>query len=657
MAGGRESHGKVLELGRKSSGMGEQEKRQHESVVSFGSYRLDVGNAQLWRGVQEVKLTGKALAVLRYFVEHPGQLATKDDLFVTAWPETVVSDATLASCIQELRQALRDDAKKPRYIETVHRRGYRFVAAVAAPVSSSKLQVPSQEQESQKPDLSPSATLRINSSEEANGNNTEQAEDVRLEASESPLSSPFSLQPEVSSPAQDSTLSTQESPSLEAGRSWSTKGLAVIGVVFLVSIVVAVQYLSLRTPNPQPSIPNTQSLPLPDKPSLVVLPFTNLSGDPAQGYFSDGVTEEITARLARVSSLFVIARTSAFTYKGKGTKVQDISRELGVRYVVEGSVRKTEEHVRVIAQLIDAATGEHLWAEHYDRPLKGIFAVQDEIVQAVVTALKVKLTPEEQKIFSYAPTESLEAYDYMLRGWQYHLSWTLEASVHAQQMFEKAIELDPRYALAYASLAVTYIIEWQFRQNQDPQIRERAFSLAHKAIALDDSSPGAHEVLGLLYLWIDKQHDQAIAEGERSVALGPNLPSCHCTLGLTLIQAGRPAEAIALLEKGLQLDPLSRMRGVCLTSLGQAYRLMGKYEEAISSLRKALTFLDYGNAHMHLAATYSELGRDKEAQAEVAEVVRTNPQMSLEMLKRMSVQKDSAFFERTLAALRKAGLK
>jgi adenylate cyclase len=432
----------------------------------------------------------------------------------------------------------------------------------------------------------------------------------------------------------------------------------VTGLLLLVGTIIAVQYHSFLLPIPQPLAPNSQSaLPLPDKPSIAVLPFVNLSGDPSQEYFSDGMTEEITATLSRVSSLFVIARTSAFTYKGKGVKVQDVSRELGIRYVLEGSVRKTNDQLRVIAQLIDATTGEHLWAEHYNRPLKDIFAVQDEIVQMVVTALKVKLTEEEQKIFSYAPTESLEAYDYMLRGWAYLVSFTLEANVQAQRMFEKAIELDPQYALAYASLATTYITEWLFQKNQDPQIRERAFALAHKAIALDDSAPGAHEVLGILYLWMDKQHDQAIAEGERSIALGPNCPSCHCDLGLTLIQAGRPADAITFLEKGLQLDPLSRMRGVCLTSLGQAYRMMEQYEEAITALRKALTFNDYWNAHLQLAATYSELGREREAQAEVAEVVRTNPQMSLEVLRRMSVQKDLAFQERTIDALRKAGLK
>jgi adenylate cyclase len=402
-----------------------------------------------------------------------------------------------------------------------------------------------------------------------------------------------------------------------------------------------------------------QALPLPDKPSIAVLPFTNLSGDPSQEYFSDGITEEITATLSRVSSLFVIARTSATTYKGKAAKVQDISRDLGVLYVLEGSVRKADEQVRIIAQLIDATTGEHLWAEHYNRPLKDIFAVQDEVVQKIVTALKVKLTPEEQTRFiTYAPTESLEAYDYMSRGWEDYVRYTREANAQARQMFEKALALDPRYPAAYASLAMTYVVAWSFQWSQDPQTVERAFALAQKAIVLDDFSPLAHEVMGNVYLWLNKQHEQAIAEGERAVALGPNCASCYGDLGITLIQAGRPAEAITLLQQAMRLDPLSGIKAMYLTYLGQAYRLTGQYEEAVTTLRKALTFnSDLWDTHLQLAATYSELDREQEAQAEVAEVVRINPQISLAMLRRMSVQKDPALLERSITALRKAGLK
>src|SRR5215831_11551732 len=247
-------------------------KMQAEPGVSFGPYRLDSAHGQLWRGKQAVKLTPKALAVLRHLAERPGQVVTKEELFGAAWPDTVVSEAALTYCIRELRHALRDDARIPRYIETVHRRGYRFIAPLTT--------------------VSP---------------------------------------PVAGAPVAGSAVEATPSP-------W------------------------LQSP----------ALPLPDKPSIVVLPFVNMSQDPEQEYFSDGLTEVLTGDLSKISSLFVIARNSAFTYKGKAVKVQDVGREMGVRYVLEGSVLKAEGQVRITAQLIDATTGYHLWSERYDRPLQDI---------------------------------------------------------------------------------------------------------------------------------------------------------------------------------------------------------------------------------------------------------------------------------------------
>src|SRR6185295_7282294 len=192
------------------------------------------------------------------------------------------------------------------------------------------------------------------------------------------------------------------------------------------------------------------------KPSLVVLPFDNMSQDPAQDYFSDGITEDITTDLSRLSSLFVIARNSAFTYKGKAVKVQDVSREMGVRYVLEGSVRKANDQVRITAQLIDATTGGHLWSERYDRPLKDVFALQDEIVQKIVTTLKLQITLTEQGHIVRKTTDNLEAYDFLLRGLESGNRSTKEANAQARQLYEKAIALDPQYAEAYARLSRTY---------------------------------------------------------------------------------------------------------------------------------------------------------------------------------------------------------
>ena len=202
-------------------------------------------------------------------------------------------------------------------------------------------------------------------------------------------------------------------------------------------------------------------LPLPDKPSIIVLPFVNMSGDPSQEYFSDGVTEEITATLSRVAGLFVIARTSALTYKGKASKVQDISREMGVRYVLEGSVQKADGQVRIIAQLIDAATGKHLWSEHYDRPLQNIFALQDEIREKIALALQVRLSPEDLGRYQRAPTTNLQAYDFYLRGMEsfWRAMYKNDPFAPARQLYKSAIALDPQYAEAYARLGETYLFD------------------------------------------------------------------------------------------------------------------------------------------------------------------------------------------------------
>jgi TolB-like protein/class 3 adenylate cyclase len=231
------------------------------------------------------------------------------------------------------------------------------------------------------------------------------------------------------------------------------------------------------------------ALALPEEPSVAVLPFTNLSGDPEQGYFSDGLTEDLITDLSRLSGLFVIARHSVFTYKGKAVKIEEAGRELGARYVLEGSVRKAGDRVRITAQLVDATTGHHLWAERYDRELKDIFALQDEITEKIVAALAVKLTAGEQKRIGRQYTDNLEAYDYYLRGLEYYFRYTKETNAQARQMFERALELDPNFAAAYAYLGWTSFMEWGMQWSQDLRSLKQAFALAQEAIALDESLP------------------------------------------------------------------------------------------------------------------------------------------------------------------------
>jgi adenylate cyclase len=444
-----------------------------------------------------------------------------------------------------------------------------------------------------------------------------------------------------------------------ARRKWLT--MTVTGLLLVAGVTGIVLYRpfsSIRNPQSPIRTPEAQppSLPLPDKPSLVVLPFVNMSEDPGQDYFSDGITEDLTTALSQISSLFVIARNSAFTYKSKAVKVQDVGKELGVQYVLEGSVRRADDQVRITAQLIDAATESHLWAQRYDRPLKDIFALQDEIVQKIVTTLKLQLTLREQGYLVRKTTDNLEAYDMYLRGVEAWNRSTQEANAQARQLFEKAIELDPQYGAAYAALSATHLGEWIFQWVQDPQTLGQAFALAQQAVALDDSLPRAYLILGEVYLWRDRQHKQAVAATERAIALAPNEAEGSARLGLILNFAGRPEEAIGLIEKAMRLNP--RYPFSYLSWLGMAYRLTGRSEEAIAILKAAVTRNpDFLPPHFHLAVIYSELGWEEEARTEAAEILRISPNFSLEVWRQRLPFKDPAVLERQLAALRKAGLK
>jgi len=398
----------------------------------------------------------------------------------------------------------------------------------------------------------------------------------------------------------------------------------------------------------------TPTLALPDKPSIAVLPFANMSGDPEQEYFSDGITEDLITDLSKLSGLFVISRNSVFLYKGKAVKPEQVSRELGVRYLLEGSVRKAGSRVRITAQLIDATSGYHLWAERYDRELQDIFALQDEVTQKIVAALEVKLTEGEQGRLGRAPTDNLEAYDCFLRGLEYHAQHTQGANAQARQMFERAIALDPEFAAAYAFLGRTYLMEMIYQWNQDPQTQEKIFALGQQAVTLDDSQPAAHETLGLAYLG-KKQHAQAIAEAEKAVALDPNYADAYATLAEILSFAGRPQEAIGLVEQAMRLNP--RYPFSYLWALGHAYRLVGRLPEAITALQRVvMRNPDQITAHVLLAVIYSELGREEEARVEVTEILRISPHYSLEVVRQRIPYKDLAVLERQVAALRKAGL-
>ena len=441
------------------------------------------------------------------------------------------------------------------------------------------------------------------------------------------------------------------------GRTWRNVVVAVAAVL-VVGAALAVWRYYLRPSRPILEVANVEAMayPLPDRPSIAVLPLTNMSGDPEQEYFSDGLTEEIITALSKAGNMFVIARNSTFTYKGKAVKVKQVAEEMGVRYVLEGSVRKVGDRVRITAQLIDALKGHHLWAERYDRDLKDIFAVQDEITIKILTALRVKLTEGEQARMYAKGTDNLEAYLRWLKTRDLFHRLSKDDNVLARKLAEEAIALDPDYAAAYATLGWTHVLDARIGWSDSlKQSLVRAEELAKKALSLDDTLPNARRLQGFIYL-MKRQYDEAIVEQERTVTLNPNWADAHAFLGMALVFACRPEEAIESLKKAIRLNPVPP--SYYFVKLGRAYRMTEQYEEAIDSYKKAL-HLSPKNlfAHVELAATYILLGREEKASSAAAEVLRLHPKFSIERYAKGVPFKEQSETERLINALRKAGLR
>jgi len=437
---------------------------------------------------------------------------------------------------------------------------------------------------------------------------------------------------------------------------WRRKSILAGGFALVLVVIAALIWNSyFRSPPLEVASVEKMAYQLPDKPSIAVLPFNNLSGDPEQEYFSDGLTEEIISALSKIPKLFVIARNSTFTYKGKPVKVQQVAEELGVRYVLEGSVRKAGDKIRVTAQLVDALNGHHLWAERYDRNLSDIFAVQDEITKKIITAMQVKLTEGEEVRVAAKGTNNLEAYLKYLQAKELINRLNSDSNALGKQFAEEAIALDPEYASAYFILSGAHVMDvWLGTSKSPKQSIGKAMKLSQKAIVLDDTFAEAHGFLGFLYS-MTMQHDKALAQGEKAVALNPNSAECHYRLGKILTFAGRWEESIPEYERAIRLNPIPPNKYIF--SLGLAYGWTGQYEEAITWCEKAIhqkpnSFL----AHFMLTVVYSLSGRNEEARIQAAEVLRIQPKFSLEEQKKKSTYKKETDREKLFGALRKAGL-
>jgi adenylate cyclase len=440
-------------------------------------------------------------------------------------------------------------------------------------------------------------------------------------------------------------------------RSWAWKAVAAVTVLLLVAGGLVWNFY-WRTPKIEPASKEKMAFPLPDKPSIAVLAFTNMSGDPTDDLFGDGLAEGIINALSKSEQIFVIARNSSFTYKGKPVKVKQVAEEMGVRYVIEGSIQKEGARVRITAQLIDALTGHHLFSERYDRDLKDILNLQDEITMKVLTAVQVKLTAGEIARLSEKGTKNLDAYLKVLQGRDIKTGTVNKERVQsAMQLLEEAIALDPGYALAYSWLSTTHFDLVVLGASESPkESLQRAIELGRKAVALDDSNSHVHSLLAFPYVYL-KEFEKAIEEAERGLSLCPNSASAYFAIGFVLAAVGRYQEAIPMLQKCLRLSPIPMSSNV-LAALAGSHLWLGQYEEAIATYKKVLQFYgpDHLMAHLGLAAAYVWTDREKEARAEGAEVMRIDPKFSVERFIK-SLPYDQSRKDRVADAFRKAGLK
>ena len=437
------------------------------------------------------------------------------------------------------------------------------------------------------------------------------------------------------------------------GRKWRKFAIAAAVVIAVVGSLAYWQFYD-RRPTVEPASAEKMAYPLPEKPSIAVLPFDNMSDDPELEYFSDGLSEEIITALSSVPELFVIARNSTFTYKGKPTKIQQISEELGVQYVLEGSVRKSGGKIRITAQLIDALKGHHLWAESYNRDIEDLFAVQEEITVKVITEMRTKVTGAPEMRFAAPCSMNLEAYLKYLKANKHFLRFNKADNTIARRLTEEAIALDPEYACAYSLLGGIHWMEVRFGSTGSPkQSFGIALKMVNKAIEINPSLGGIYGVLANIYHGMG-QFEKSIAAAEKGLTRNPDSIIANGAMGRALRHAGRSEDSIPFLKKTIRLDPLST---TYIPSLGWSYFLSGQYKEAVRACKATSDKIKSNtDPYLCLAAAYSAAGSEEEASIAVSEVLRINPQFSLEKAAKLIRYKKPADKELIISNLRKAGL-
>ncbi len=535
-----------------------------QARFSVADWMVDPSTLRIQKGASEVKLEPKVMAVLQLLTAKQGEVVSRQELEEQVWAGTVVGYDAISNAIIKLRKAFDDDAQNPEIIETIPKTGYRLIASVEI-LTSKKGHEPDQDSVP-----SPGVTGYENNRESAIG---------------------FEL----------------------------TIGRFRLALRYLLPVLLIAGLFPLWLYFAEPQIERASMermvYALPDKPSIAVLPFNNMSADPEQEYFVDGMTEDLITDLSKRSGLFVVARNSVFTYKGRAVKIREVAEELGVRYVLEGSVRRIDDEVRINAQLIDALNGGHIWAERYDGVLDDIFGMQDGIVGSIVDALAIKLTSQDRHGLEKSETGDPRAYEAFLRGWERYRLGTPEDLVKAIPHFEKALSLDPLYSRASSSLASTY---WNILSNG----WQRHLGLRSAEIinivrqnleqALLRPIPLTYQLASERAAYLYRTADAALVEAERAIAMDANDPAGHVAMAAALIKDGRAAEAIASIRTAMRLDPL--YPSIYLSLLGQAHFAAGQYHQAVESFTQAAERNpDNDWTAVYLAAAYGQLGLKEQA--------------------------------------------
>lgn len=446
---------------------------------------------------------------------------------------------------------------------------------------------------------------------------------------------------------------------------YSSKKIKTPAAIAIIALLISSFLMSwifyLRFTKAEPASRDEElAFQLPNKPSIAVLPFDNMSSDPDQEYLANGITENIITALSKIPEMLVISRNSVFTYKDKPIKVQQVGKDLGVRFVLEGSIQKSGDRLRITGQLIDATTDHHLWADQYDRRIEDLFVIQDEITMQIVSALQVELTEGEQARVRHRSTDSLQAWSYAVKGYSFYERITEDDNAKARELFKKAIDIDPEYAWAWAMLGNTYFIDTRYGWHG---LREdsykKSLECAEKALEIDETIPDSQALVGVLKVW-QKKYDEAIAAAESAIAFGPSDAESHAELGMLYRYVGRFKDSIRMTEKAIRLHPY--YPDWYLYNFEYSYYYLGQYEKAIAIAKKHLQLINKRGGtdtfwqHFILAQNYIRLGKVEEAKYHATEGLRQNPEYTFKWEREGSMYKDPALIEQQIEDLRKAGL-